>query len=310
MSASAVPVTSLRVPIVAPLGALCAVAMFILFRAPLAEMVEVWFGRAEYSHGVLIPFLAAFLAWQRRAVLSTPLFRPSWGGVAAVGVGLVLDMLGQFAAVFVLQQYAFVLIICGLVVALCGWQVAKAWWAALLVLLLMIPLPDFLLNNFSSQLQLLSSQIGVWFIRLFGISVYLEGNVIDLGGYRLQVAEACDGLRYLFPLMTLGFVMAYMFHGATWKRVVLFLSTIPVTILMNSFRIGTIGVMVEHWGTRMAEGFLHDFQGWVVFMASAALLLAEMMLLARMGKDRRPWREAFGLDPRSPEHAAPVQVTF
>ena len=104
-------------------------------------------------------------------------------------------------------------------------------------------------------------------MRLFGVSVYLEGNVIDLGVYKLQVAEACDGLRYLFPLMTLGFIMAYFFKGAMWKRVLLFLSSIPLTILMNSLRVGIIGMMVEHWGIGMAEGFLHEFQGWAVFMA-------------------------------------------
>jgi exosortase D (VPLPA-CTERM-specific) len=142
---------------------------------------------------------------------------------------------------------------------------------------------------------LISSQLGVLVIRAFGISVFVEGNVIDLGGYRLQVAEACDGLRYLFPLMTLGFLMAYFFKVATWKRLVLFLSSIPVTILMNSFRIGMIGVMVEHYGISMAEGFLHEFQGWAVFMVSAVLMLLEMMLLARIGKDARPWRDVFGL---------------
>jgi exosortase D (VPLPA-CTERM-specific) len=109
------------------------------------------------------------------------------------------------------------------------------------------------------------------------------------------VAEACDGLRYLFPLMTLGFLMAYFFKVATWKRAVLFLSSIPVTILMNSFRIGMIGVMVEHYGISMAEGFLHEFQGWAVFMTSVALMLLELIALARIGKDARPWREVFGL---------------
>ena len=87
----------------------------------------------------------------------------------------------------------------------------------------MIPLPQFVLANLSTKLQLLSSQLGVWFMRLFDISVFLEGNVIDLGGYKLQVAEACSGLRYLFPLMTLGFLMAYFYKGALWKRIVLFL---------------------------------------------------------------------------------------
>src|SRR5207253_2194127 len=94
----------------------------------------------------------------------------------------------------------------------------------------------------SQKLQLWSSQLGVAVIRLFGISVYLEGNVIDLGSYKLQVVEACSGLRYLFPLMTLGFIAALFFRAPLWKRSILFLSTIPITVLMNSFRIGMIGI--------------------------------------------------------------------
>src|ERR1039457_5061617 len=140
----------------------------------------------------------------------------------------------------------------------------------------MVPLPEFLYQNVSAELQLLSSEIGVWFIRLFGISVYLEGNVIDLGAYRLQVAEACSGLRYLFPLMIIGFLVAYFFKTAFWKRALLFLSSIPITILMNSLRIGAIWLMVEHWGESMEEVSVHEFQGWVVFMASGALLVLEM----------------------------------
>ena len=146
-----------------------------------------------------------------------------------------------------------------------------------------IPLPKFLYNNLSSQLQLISSEIGVWFIRLFDISVYLEGNVIDLGNYKLQVVEACSGLRYLFPLMTLGFIAAYFFKGAFWKRAIIFLSSIPITVLMNSLRIGMIGVTVEYWGVAAAEGLLHDFEGWVVFMACTAVLVLEMWVLAHVG---------------------------
>ena len=145
-------------------------------------------------------------------------------------------------------------------------------------------------------MQFLSSEIGVAVIRLFDISVHLEGNVIDLGSYKLQVVEACSGLRYLFPLMALGFIVAYFFDGAMWKKAVIFLSTIPITVLMNSFRIGAIGVMVEYWGIEMAEGFLHDFEGWVIFMACLGVLIVEMWFLARIGPDKKPLRVAFGID--------------
>jgi exosortase D (VPLPA-CTERM-specific) len=135
---------------------------------------------------------------------------------------------------------------------------------------------------------------------LFGISVFLEGNVIDLGTYKLQVAEACNGLRYLFPLMTLGFIAAYLFKGALWKRALLFLSTVPITILMNSFRIAVIGVLVEHWGVSMVEGFLHDFEGWVIFMACTGVLVVEMWALAKIGGEARSLHEVFALELPAP----------
>jgi exosortase D (VPLPA-CTERM-specific) len=96
--------------------------------------------------------------------------------------------------------------------------------------------------------------------------------------------------------MTLGFILAYFFKAPLWQRVAVFVSSVPVSILMNSFRVGMIGVMVEYWGTDVADGFLHDFQGWVVFLASAGVLVAEMLLLAWFGGDRRPWREVLGIE--------------
>lgn len=280
--------------------AIAAVVAAAAMQAGIGRMIGVWLHQEEYSHALLIPLISAYLLWQQRAALARLELNGSWVGVGIILFGALLQIAGVLAAVDVVQQYGLLIAIYGLVIALLGMRAAADLWAPLLLLALMVPLPQFLLGNFSSQLQLISSHIGVWFIRLFGISVFVEGNVIDLGGYKLQVAEACDGLRYLFPLMTMGFIMAYMFKVAMWKRALLFLSSIPVTILMNSFRIGTIGVMVEHWGQSMAEGFLHEFQGWAVFMTSAGVLMLEMILLASIGKNRRPWREVFGLDAAEP----------
>jgi exosortase D (VPLPA-CTERM-specific) len=175
----------------------------------------------------------------------------------------------------------------------------------LALLFLMNPIPAFFYYNLSSQLQLLSSELGVAFMRLCGVSVLLEGNVIDLGNYQLQVAEACSGLRYLFPLMTLGVIIAYLFRGRGWMRWCLFLSTVPITILMNSLRIGVIGVLVDRYGVAQAEGFLHLFEGWVVFIICLALLIAEVWVLLRLAGDRRSLRDLFSRErPPSPVAAA------
>jgi exosortase D (VPLPA-CTERM-specific) len=267
-----------------------------LFWDGLWVMWSWWLNDPVYSHCLLIPPVAAFLIWQQKDRLELIPFEGSWWGVILVLLGGGLLVMGQLGTIYTLVQYAYVVTLYGLVLAFTGTRAFRVLAVPMLILAFMIPMPQFVLYNLSARLQLLSSELGVWFMRLMGISVYVEGNVIDLGGYKLQVAEACDGLRYLFPLMTLGFLIAYFYKGALWKRVALFLSSIPIAIFMNSWRIGTIGLMVEHWGIGMAEGFLHEFQGWMVFMLSTALLIGELALLNRFGHESGTWRQLFGVE--------------
>src|SRR5580692_6444163 len=262
----------------------------------LSRMWGWWIDAPEYSHGLLIPPIAAFLIWQQKDRLERLRFQGSWWGAGLILIGGAFLVMGELGTVYTIVQYGYVITLFGLILSFLGWPAFRLIAIPLLILLFMIPLPQFVLANLSTKLQLLSSQIGVYVIRSADISVFVEGNVIDLGGYQLQVAEACSGLRYLFPLMTLGFLMAYFYKGALWKRIFLLLSSIPITVLMNSFRVGTIGLMVEHWGIEMAEGFLHEFQGWMVFMISTFLMLGEIAVLNRMGHETGTWRQLFGVE--------------
>jgi exosortase D (VPLPA-CTERM-specific) len=286
---------------------LLAVAIGLLSLWPfwdgLSQMWGWWIDSPEYSHGLLIPPAAAFLIWQQKDRLERVPFTGSWWGVALVLLGGAVLIVGQLGTVFTVVQYAYVITLCGLILSFLGWSAFRLIAIPLLILLFMIPLPQFILANLSTKLQLLSSQIGVDVMRLFNVSVFVEGNVIDLGGYKLQVAEACSGLRYLFPLMTLGFLMAYFYKGALWKRIFLLLSSIPITVFMNSIRVGVIGVTVERWGIEMAEGFLHEFQGWMIFMISTAVMLGEIALLNRFGKESGSWRQLFGVEFPAPTPA-------
>jgi len=274
----------------------------------LKYMADVWFSQEEYSYAYFIPAISLFLIWQKRDVLERLRFDGSWLGTAVVLLGLGLSLLGDLSTIYVVMQYSFLIVVAGLALTLMGWRAFKAILVPLLLLAFMVPLPNFLYQGLSAESQLISSQIGVGIIRLFGISVLLEGNVIDLGSYKLQVAEACNGLRYLFPLMALGFIAAYLFKAPLWKRAVVFLSTIPITILMNSIRIGIIGLLVEHWGVSMAEGFLHDFEGWAIFMTCIGVLLGEMWLLSQIGPRKLALRDLFTLDlPHSSNASTPVR---
>jgi exosortase D (VPLPA-CTERM-specific) len=267
----------------------------VLFSDGLSYMAGEW-SREEYSHGYLIPIIALFMVWRARRPLTEYDWSGSALGVPVVVAGLALFLLGELSTLYVLIQYAFLLTLTGLCLAQFGWRGMRYLWAPLAYLFFMIPLPNFLYANLSQQLQLISSSLGVAVIRLFDISVFLEGNVIDLGVYQLQVVEACSGLRYLFPLMSFGFLCAYLFKAPLWQRGLVFLSAVPLTVLMNSLRVGIIGVLVEYFGIEQAEGFLHYFEGWVIFMACVALMFTGMWLLARFTGGGRSFNDVFDVD--------------
>jgi exosortase D (VPLPA-CTERM-specific) len=276
---------------------IAAVAAVLPFAHVLGELYSIWNLKPEYSHGIIIPVLSAYLIWRQREQLRELPFTGSWTGVVLIVLGLVLRFIGAATTMHTFEHYAFLLVLYGLVLALTGPVIFKRLWVPLIMLVFAVPLPSFFNNSLSLHLQLMSSVLGVWVIRAAGISVLLEGNVIDLGNYQLEVAEACSGLRYLFPLMTLAFIVAYLFRGPFWKRTVIFLSSIPITIVMNSLRIGFIGITVERWGTSMAEGALHDFEGWLVFMLSTGTVMLVALGLARVGPKKLPWHEAFSFGP-------------
>jgi exosortase D (VPLPA-CTERM-specific) len=271
-----------------------------VYRNALVKLERVWGLREEYSYGYLIPVICGFLIWQHGDRLRTAKFTGSWTGSALLAVSLLILAVGQISTLDTLAQYALLGGIWALAWSYMGTQAIRIIFVPLLMLALMVPIPSYLFGELSQVLQLLSSKLGVAAIRLFGISVHLQGNVIDLGSMKLQVVEACSGLRYLFPLMTLGVIAAYFFRAEMWKRWVLFLSTIPITLIMNSLRIALIGVTVEYGGRRMAEGLLHDLEGWVVFMACTALLVAEMWLLVRVGGVRRSFADVFAIQLPAP----------
>jgi len=257
-----------------------------------SDLMAAW-QTEEYSHGMVIPLIAVLLAWHRLTEVR-PAIQPSWWGLLFLGISGILFLVAALAAFQTAAHYGFILALSGISIAFLGTKATKVITPALIYLFFAVPLPHLVYTTLSQDLQLFSSTMGVWFLDLVGISVYQEGNIIDLGGYKLQVVEACSGLRYLFPLISFSYLMAYLLEDKAWKRLIVFLSAIPITVFMNSLRIGIIGVTVNWWGIEMAEGFIHEFEGWVVFMICVLILLGEVMLLLKVGTGGRFHYEVFG----------------
>jgi exosortase D (VPLPA-CTERM-specific) len=151
----------------------------------------------------------------------------------------------------------------------------------------MIPLPTLFGTLVGNRLRLASTHLGEIILRLAGVSVFVEGNVIDLGVTQLQVVDACSGLRYVLPLLALGVLFAYFLEKIRWKQVALVLSTIPIAVLTNGIRIGVTGILAERYGPEVADGFFHGFSGWLVFMLAFAILFSFQLILKSFFRTRK-----------------------
>ncbi|CAN0112407.1 unnamed protein product, partial [Chrysoparadoxa australica] len=217
-------------------------------------------------------------------------------GLIIITLALLLAIAGNLTRIPDIVTYAFIIWVGGVVMTIFGWERGKLHQLGVVHLIFMLPLPQFVYLKLTIVLQTISSEIGVWFVALMGVPVYLEGNVIDLGVYKLQVAEACSGLRYLFPILSFSYLFAILYRGPIWHKAMLLLAAAPLTVLMNSFRIGVIGVLVNSYGIKQAEGFLHYFEGWVIFGACIAILFLMAVALQRLTSDPKPLSEAIDLD--------------
>lgn len=268
-----------------------------IFWIGIVSLGQAW-ATAEYSHGPLIPVISLYLFLREMRNYPPPPgeVRDRWPGILVIAFGLVVAILGNLASVPDIVTYAMIIWTGGVVLTVFGWNIGRRHQLPVLHLVFMLPLPNFIYWKLTILLQGISSAIGVWFVQQAGVSVYLDGNIIDLGVYKLQVAEACSGLRYLFPILSFSYLFALLYRGPIWHKVVLLISAAPLTVLMNSIRIGVIGILVNHHGIEMAEGFLHFFEGWVIFLTCIAILFAMAVALQRLTPNPKPLAEAVDLD--------------
>ena len=208
----------------------------------------------------------------------------------------MLGIVGNVTQIPDVTTYALIIWTGGVVLTVFGWEKGRRHQLPVFHLVFMLALPSVVYWKLSIFLQGISSEIGVWIVAAMGIPVYLEGNIIDLGVYKLHVAEACSGLRYLFPILSFSYLTAILYRGPFWHKVLLFAAAAPIAVLMNSVRIGVIGILVNSYGIEHAEGFTHFFEGWVIFLLCIAVLFLMAIGLQRLTPEPKPLGEAIDLD--------------
>ncbi len=262
-------------------GTLGATVLYLYFPV-LAALVFQWRTDENYSHGFLIPLISAYLIWQRRERLRHCRVGVSAWGYPVLLVGLILLIIGQAGIFGYPERLSLLLVLAGLILFLAGPEVLRVVAFPLAYLLFMVPLPDPVLNQIAFPLQLQAARLATGTLDLLNVPVLREGNVIDLASIRLEVAEACSGIRSLISLLALAVIYAYFTQTRWGPRLALTLSAIPIALVTNAARVTLTGVLVETVDVRLALGFYHTFSGVLIFALAFGLLALEGQILSRM----------------------------
>jgi len=256
------------------------VLLVVCYAPILAALVKNWNDDADMGHGFFVPIIAAYIAWLKRDEIANLPVRPNWWGLAIVIYGAFQMYIATLGAELFLARTSFVISIIGMVLLLGGTQYLRVFAFPLFLLFFMVPIPAIIYNRITFPLQIYASEAADSVLGLLGYAVLREGNILELPSQRLSVVEACSGIRSLLSLSFLALVYGYFFEKKTWVRVALFLSTIPIAMIANAARVTLTGILSEI-KPELAEGFFHEFSGWVIFMIALAIMVGLHQLVIR-----------------------------
>ena len=305
-------------------------AIAFAYATVMAKLFHDWWNDENYSHGLLIPFIIGYIIWAQRDKLASVPVRSSmlWGG-AAVVCALFALWAGVAGAELYTQRLSLILILVGITVYFWGFTLLRMLLVPLGLLFLAMPIPAIIFNKIAFPLQLFASRCAVWSMSALGIPVLRQGNIIELKPLnsfdtkKLEVVEACSGIRSLMTLLTLAVVFAYFTHAPNdndpgsgkrfgwlksywfWRALIIVASAIPIAILTNAFRVSGTGVLAHYYGTQVADGFFHSFSGWAIYIVAFILLFGIGMILDRFRPDRSGEKQS---ERKSPEPDTAVSI--
>ena len=250
-----------------------AVLLWFLFWSVLADMAHDWWIEPAWSQGMLLPPLALYIAWLNRQRISAIPVEPDTRGILLTVLAGGIFVVGKLASEFFLSRISFVIMLTSFVWTFWGPRRLRALSFPLLLLATMVPLPAMLYNSMAAPLQLFASDAATHIIQMLGVTVFRDGNIIQLAGISLGVAEACSGLNSLSALIVGSILLGFLSCTGIRSRLVLFAIAVPIAIAVNVLRVAGTAILADH-NQELAMGFYHAFSGWLVFVAGFGLLYA------------------------------------
>jgi exosortase len=250
---------------------LTALALVGCYAPTLRGMFEQWRTDEDMSHGFLVPIVIFWIVWRERARWRTLPTQPTWWGLALLAFAAAMQFVAALGVGLFAASLAFLISIAGVVLCLGGFNWLRVLAFPLALSVFMLPKLALVYNQTTLPLQLLASRIAAGLLTTAGTGVIREGNILDVGGHRVEVVEACNGIRYLLSLGFMAVVLGYLLDskpGMWVTRLALLAAAIPIAIVANGVRVAAAG-----WSPSLDAGLPHEVSGWVIFVLSLATLI-------------------------------------
>src|SRR5271170_7098012 len=268
-------------------SAIFAGLILLLYASILNHLVLQWWNDADYGHGFFVPLFSSYILWRERELWTNTEIKPAnFGLVVMIGaIGLLL--LGSLGAELFISRFSLLVLLAGMILFLAGWRMLRAVSFPLGYLIWMIPIPVIIYNQITFPLQLIASRLATSWLELAQVPVLRDGNILIMSNYSLEVVEACSGIRSLMTLMALAIAYGYLVSPRRWVRYVLAVLMVPIAIITNGIRIMGAGILAHRFGPAAAEGFLHEFSGWAIFLVAVLLMFGSYWILRHISERRR-----------------------
>ncbi|MFH2034760.1 MAG: exosortase/archaeosortase family protein [Candidatus Zixiibacteriota bacterium] len=261
------------------------IVLLLAYFPTLIDLVSDWYNDANYSHSFLIPLISGYLIWQKRKSLEQIELSSNGFGLFLIILGLGFFIIGNGASEYFTVRFSLVVTITGIILYHFGSRFFKNIWFALFFLLFMIPIPYVIYFSATFPMQIFASKVTVHLLDIIGMAAVRQGNIIHLSNQSLEVAEACSGMRSLVSLLALGALFAYFHQKRFSAQLILFLSTIPIAVVANVFRVFVTSVIVyTSPDLRVTDEPLHSIMGASVFVIAFILLLIFGAILRKIFK--------------------------
>jgi exosortase len=259
----------------------------LLYGSILKGLIREWWVDPDYGHGFFILPFSVFVLWRRRGRWMNTEITPSNLGLPVMTGAIGLLLLGSLGAELFMSRFSLLVLLAGMVIFLAGWKFLYEVAFPLAFLIFMIPLPAIIYNQITFPLQLIASQFATYLLELVHVPVLRDGNILILSNYSLEIVEACSGIRSLMTLISLAVIYLYFTEPRRWARYLLVVLMVLIAIFSNAIRIMVAGIMAHQFGPAAADGFLHTFSGWAIFVSALLLLFASHWVLKRISRASR-----------------------